>query len=347
MTSSNRFHNLCASVALLICLVVVLPGCGDKPAATTASSEAKGHAEGEASHGEGADHEDGKGHAEGEGHAEEEGHEEGGHVELTTEQVSKAGIGIATAGAMDLRDHLPLYGAIAPNAERVLEVSARFPGAIRSVKARVGDSVKRGEALATIESNESLQTYTVVAPLDGVVTKRNANEGAQTGEGSLFTVADLSTVWVELSVFPRDLAKVRVGQTVRVRSADTGLSAEGKVVYVAPFGSSSSQTLTARVQLPNRDQKWPPGLYVTADVVLSSSSIPLAVRSEALQTLENRSVDFVRNEEGFEPRPVQTGRSDGEVTEIVSGLTAGEEYATKNSFILKAELGKGEAEHAH
>jgi cobalt-zinc-cadmium efflux system membrane fusion protein len=88
-------------------------------------------------------------------------------------------------------------------------------------------------------------------------------------------------------------------------------------------------------------------LYVTADVVLSSSSIPLAVRSEALQTLENRSVVFVRNEEGFEPRPVQTGRSDGEVTEIVSGLTAGESYATKNSFILKAELGKGEAEHAH
>jgi cobalt-zinc-cadmium efflux system membrane fusion protein len=340
MTSSNRFHIFGASVALLFCLVLALTGCGDKPAAATASSESPGHAEG-------ADHDEGKGHAEGEGHAEEEGHEEGGHVELTPEQISKAGIGTETAGTMDLRDHLPLYGVIAPNAERVLEVSARFPGAIRSVKVRVGDSVKRGEALATIESNESLQTYTVVAPLNGVVTKRNANEGAQTGEGSLFTVADLSTVWVELSVFPRDLAKVGVGQTVRVRSGDTGLSAEGKVVYVAPFGSSSSQTLTARVQLPNRDQKWPPGLYVTADVVLSSSSIPLAVRSEALQTLENRSVVFVRNEEGFEPRPVQTGRSDGEVTEIVSGLTAGESYATKNSFILKAELGKGEAEHAH
>jgi cobalt-zinc-cadmium efflux system membrane fusion protein len=340
MTSSNRFHVFGASVALLVCLVLTLTACGDKPADATASSESPGHAEG-------ADHDEGKGHAEGEGHAEEEGHEEGGHIELTPEQISKAGIGTETAGTMDLRDHLPLYGVIAPNAERVLEVSARFPGAIRSVKVRVGDSVKRGEALATIESNESLQTYTVVAPLNGVVTKRNANEGAQTGEGSLFTVADLSTVWVELSVFPRDLAKVGVGQTVRVRSGDTGLSAEGKVVYVAPFGSSSSQTLTARVQLPNRDQKWPPGLYVTADVVLSSSSIPLAVRSEALQTLENRSVVFVRNEEGFEPRPVQTGRSDGEVTEIVSGLTAGESYATKNSFILKAELGKGEAGHAH
>lgn len=228
MTSSNRFHVFGAPVALLVCLVLALTGCGDKPAAATASSESPKHAEDEAGHSEGADHDDGKGHAEGEGHAEEGGHEEGGHVELTPEQVSKAGIGIETAGTMDLRDHLPLYGVIAPNAERVLEVSARFPGAIRSVKVRVGDAVKRGEALATIESNESLQTYTVVAPLNGVVTKRNANEGAQTGEGSLFTVADLSTVWVELSVFPRDLAKVRVGQTVRVRSGDTGLSADCK-----------------------------------------------------------------------------------------------------------------------
>ena len=330
------------SFALVAVLALAIAGCGDKPAATAASAEGQKHAEGEAGHDEGAAE-----HGSGDAHEEGEGREEGDHVELTPEQVSKAGIGIETAGPMNLRDHLPLYGVIAPNAERVLEVSARFPGVIRSVKARVGDSVKRGEALATIESNESLQTYVVAAPLDGVVTQRNANEGAQTGAGSLFTVADLSNVWVELSVFPRDVAKVRVGQTVRVRSADTGLSAEGKVVYVAPFGSSNSQTLTARVQLSNREQKWPPGLYVTADVVLSSSSIPLAVRSEALQTVENRTVVFVRSEEGFKPRPVEIGRDDGEITEIVSGLNGGETYATKNSFILKAELGKGEAEHGH
>ena len=318
--------------------MLALTGCGDKTAAATASSESPGMLKALTMTKEKVTQKV--------SYAEEEGHEEGGHVELRPSKSARRNWN------RNRRNHGPARSPSAlwchrPNAERVLEVSARFPGAIRSVKVRVGDSVKRGEALATIESNESLQTYTVVAPLNGVVTKRNANEGAQTGEGSLFTVADLSTIWVELSVFPRDLAKVGVGQTVRVRSGDTGLSAEGKVVYVAPFGSSSSQTLTARVQLPNRDQKWPPGLYVTADVVLSSSSIPIAVRSEALQTLENRSVVFVRNEEGFEPRPVQTGRSDGEVTEIVSGLTAGESYATKNSFILKAELGKGEAEHAH
>lgn len=279
--------------------------------------------------------------AEGEG-----GHEEGKseHLKLTAEQIESANIGLAQAGPAEVRERLPLYGVITPNAERVREVGARFPGVIRSVTKRIGDRVRQGEALATIESNESLQTYSVVAPLSGVVTVRNANPGEQAGDRPLFTVADLSTVWVELSVFPRDLAKVRVGQTVRVKSADTGQSANGKVVYVAPFGTSSNQTLTARVLLENAQGNWPPGLYVTAEVTLTSATVPLAVSSSALQTWENRTVVFVKGEEGFEPRAVQLGRRDGDVAEVLAGLEPGETYATKNSFILKAELGKGEAD---
>jgi cobalt-zinc-cadmium efflux system membrane fusion protein len=276
----------------------------------------------------------------------EAGHDgDNNHVKLTPAQIQSAGIGTAQAGPATLRERLPLYGAIAPNAERVREVAARFPGAIRTVSKRVGDPVKQGEVLATVESNESLQTYNVVAPLAGVVTARNANPGEQTGDKSLFTVADLSTVWVDLSLFPRDIAKVHVGQTVRVKSSDANVVADGKVVYVAPFGTPSNQTLSARVLLDNREQKWPPGLYVTAEVTLGTTPVPLAISSQALQTLEERNVVFVQGEEGFEPRPVQLGRSDGDATEVLAGLNPGDRYATQNSFILKAELGKGEAEH--
>jgi membrane fusion protein, heavy metal efflux system len=276
----------------------------------------------------------------------EEEHDEGS-VELSAEQIERAGIAVAVAGPATLHERLPLYGVIAPNAERMLDVSARFPGVIRSVRKRIGDAVSRGETLATVESNESLQAYSVTSPLSGFVTRRNANEGAQTGDGPLFTVADLSTVWAEISVFPRDIAKVRPGQSVRVRSADTGLAAEGKVVYIAPFGSTASQTVSARVLLSNPDGQWPPGLYVSADVMLSSKDVPLAVRNDALQTLEGRTVVFVRDEHGFEPRTVSLGRSDGEYSEVLEGLSPGDTYATQNSFILKAELGKGEAEHSH
>ncbi|HKS56566.1 MAG TPA: efflux RND transporter periplasmic adaptor subunit [Steroidobacteraceae bacterium] len=269
----------------------------------------------------------------------------GDRVKLTAEQISTAGIVVADAGPAAIRETLPVYGVIAPNAERVRDVGARFPGIIRNVAKKIGDPVRQGEKLATIESNESLQTYAVVAPLDGVVTARNANPGEQSGEKVLFTVADLSTVWVELSLFPRDIAKVRVGQTARVKSSDTGLSADGKIVYVAPFGSSTNQTLTARVLLDNAERRWAPGLYVTAEIALSQSEVPLAIRSEALQTFEGATVVFVHDEDAFEARPVRTGRTDGQWSEVTEGLKAGERYAAANSFIVKAELGKGAAEH--
>nr|ART35543.1 A11 [uncultured bacterium] len=281
------------------------------------------------------------------GHDAEEEVKEEGAVELTAEQIDKAGIGIAKVGPASIREVLPLYGVVAPNAERVLEVAARFPGVIREVRKQVGDPVRRGESLATVESNESLQTYAVVSPLNGVVTDRKANPGEQTGDKALFVVADLSTVWVELSLFPRDVAKVRIGQAVRIKSPEADLSADGKVIYVAPFGSSANQTLTARVLLDNAERRWSPGLYVTAEVTLSAMELPLVVRNQALQTVEGSSVVFVRTEHGFVARKVAIGQSDGDISEVREGLQAGESYATSNSFILKSELGKGEAEHGH
>lgn len=340
MKSISNKTMIASMVALAAGLLLLsLGGCrGDGPSEASAPA-AQVQAEHSEDKSEGGEAEHKEGHDEGEAEAE--------HVKLTPEQIQSADIGLAQAGPATVREHLPLYGVITPNAERVREVAARFPGAIRTVTKRVGDDVRQGETLATVESNESLQTYAVVAPLNGIVIARNANPGEQAGDKALFTVADLSTVWVELSVFPRDIAKIRVGQSVRVKSADTGLSADGKLVYVAPFGTSSNQTLSARVLLENTERKWPPGLYVTAEVTLTTAPVSLAVSSSALQTMEDRTVVFVKGDEGFEARALQLGRSDGEVAEVLAGLEPGDTYATKNSFILKAELGKGEAEHGH
>lgn len=270
---------------------------------------------------------------------------ESGHVKLTAEQIKAAGLDLVPAGPEQIRDVLPLYGVVAPNAERVFAVTARYPGLLRTVSRKIGDTVRKDDVLASIESNESLRAYDLVAPIAGVITARNANAGELTGDRTLFTVADLSTVWVEVSLFPRDTAKVRVGQRARISSADSGVSGEGKVVYVAPFGTSSSQTLTARVLLDNADRRWATGLYVTAELTLAEQPVPIAIKNEAIQTLEGGSVVFVQNESGFEARAVSIARSDSTYSEIVDGLRAGEVYVTRNSFILKAELGKGEAAH--
>ncbi len=272
---------------------------------------------------------------------------EAAHVEVSSDAAQAAGIELASAGPAAVRELLPLYGAVEPDAERVREVTARFPGLIRSVRKQVGDAVRQGEVLATIESNESLTTYAVTSPLAGVVTVRHANPGEKAGEGALFTVADLSGVWVELQLFPRDIAKVRKGQRVRIRAADDDRTSEGRISYIAPVGQAGTQTLTARVPVDNRDRRWAPGLYVTGEVALSEIDAPVAVRSSALQTLVSDTVVFVVDGDGFRAQPVVAGRSDGEHTEIRSGLVAGARYAATNSFVLKSELGKGEAGHEH
>ncbi len=338
-----------------------LTACGEskapeaKAAAEASHADEKGHA-----------HDDAKGHDEGKPHNEaEEGHSEGdqhektgeaGHAEegehgealkLTPEARKAAGLVIAAAGPATLVETLPLYGVVKPNAERVRSVTARFPGVVRSVNAKVGDSVRQGASLATVESNESLQVYGLSSPLAGVVTERFTNPGEQAEGQPLFTVADLSSVWVELSLFPRDRSRIQVGQTVRVQAADGGQTSEGKIVFVSPLSSSATQSLTARVLLDNRDGRWTPGLYVQGAVAVAESAVALAVPVAALQELEGGTSVFVDDADGLEARVVKTGRNDGRVVEILDGLKAGEAVVGEGSFVLKAELGKGEAEHDH
>ena len=279
-------------------------------------------------------------------HGAEDGHDEG-HIELTQEQLKPAGISLSQAGPGNIREALPVYGVIKTNAEQVQSVSARFDGVIRSVNKKIGDHVAKGEVLVTVEANDSLKTYSVTSALDGVITQRNANIGEQTAGRVLFVVENFSTVWVDLSLFPKDVAKIALGQPVRIKSASSPVTGEGIVIYIAPQGNSASQAATARVLLNNADNLWKPGLFVNAEVTLSEAPASTVIQNEAVQLVDGETVIFVQGEEGFEPRTVTLGRTDGEATEVLSGLNAGETYVFKNSFVLKSEMGKEDAEHGH
>lgn len=262
---------------------------------------------------------------------------------LSDTQLREAAVEMAVVGPAVLRETLPLYGTVAVNAERSRDVVARYPGLVKSVERRVGDAVRQGDTLATVESNESLQTYTITSPLSGTIASRNANAGEQTSDKPLFVVVDLSTVWVELSLFTHDAAKVRKGQVVIIRSPGTDARASGSITYVGPFGSSATQSLTARVLLDNPSQQWTPGLYVSGDVVLSERKASIAIRRSAVQRIADQPVVFVRTEGGIEVRHVALGQGDGEFVEVLSGIKAGESYAATNSYVLKAETLKSQA----
>ena len=195
---------------------------------------------------------------------------------------------------------------------------------------------------------ESMARHEIRAPLSGEVIERNVTIGeAVTADEGIFTVADLSSIWVDVTVYARDISSVRAGQVATVKSTDLGSEASGRVSYIGPLVGQDTRAATARIVLPNPGGRWRPGLFVAVDLVREEATVPLAVSAEAIQTFRDWRVVFVRSGNWFEARPLELGRSDGEWVEVLKGLSPGEQYAGINSFAVKAEIGKLGATHDH
>ncbi|RAI58000.1 efflux RND transporter periplasmic adaptor subunit [Roseicella frigidaeris] len=194
---------------------------------------------------------------------------------------------------------------------------------------------------------EALRRQEVRAPIAGRITARPKMLGdAVSAEMEVYTLADLATVWVEMAVPPADLAFVQEGMAARI-AGESGRLGEGRIVFLSPVLDPETRSARAVVELPNPAGALRPGGFVTAEVATGAQAVPLLLPRAALQQVEGETVVFVRTAEGFARRAVVLGRGDGEEVEVVSGLDPGERYAAGNSFLLKAELGKAEAGHAH
>jgi len=307
-------------------------------AAYAHGDEPESHEGGEAGHGQEGDHGE-------EEHEHEEEH--GDKTEISKESADAMKIEVQKSGPATVHQTIGLTGKITLNQNRVAQIRARFPGIVRSVNKGIADTVKKGEALATIESNESLQVYSVVSPLDGVVLGRNTNIGDVAESEPMFVVADLSQLWAEFFIFSRDVERIKPGQKIDIKSLTDETSTEAVLANLLPTAESSSQTVVARVTIDNPDNKWRAGMTVRGDVVLSEREVPLAVKTTAIQRQEGGNVVYVQKGDTYEMRKVDVGQSDREWTEILSGLEPGETYVSANSFIVKADIAKSEAEHEH
>lgn len=221
--------------------------------------------------------------------------------------------------------------------------------AMREAEIVVASAREKLAALgADASGTDALNRYELRAPFDGVVIEKHLSIGEAVREDSqVFTVSDLASVWAEISVPARDLDHVRAGSTVTVRSTASGLTVRGTVLHVGALLGEQTRSALARVVLGNPDLAWRPGLFVTVSLDVERIEVPVAVGLAAVQTVEGREVVFVRSKDGFELRPVRLGRRDSEQVEILEGVAAGEQVAVRNSFVLKAELGKEAAEHVH
>ncbi|MDN5835956.1 MAG: efflux RND transporter periplasmic adaptor subunit [Nitrosospira sp.] len=216
-------------------------------------------------------------------------------------------------------------------------------------------SVKLRTLEAPIESTKqsdkqdrTLARYEIRAPISGLIIAKDIAQGQTLKEDTtIFTIADISTVWAQLTVYPKDLDVVKLGQTAIVRATASDIEGEGVVSYISALVGAQTRSATARVVLDNKDGDWLPGMFVTAELVTEEIEAPVAVSVDAIQTLGDNSVVFGRYGKYFEARPLKLGRSDGTMVEVQSGLSAGERYAAGNSFAVKAELGKSGATHDH
>ena len=268
-------------------------------------------------------------------------------IRISDVKLAAAGATFAEAGPATLTNTLSFNGVLRANQETVVQVTPRFPGIVKSVSKRVGDAVVKDEPVALIESNQSLTAYELKAAIAGTIIDRQISLGEYASEQKpAFVVADLSTIWVDLSIYRQDLSRVRIGNEVLIDPDDGAGDIKGLISYLAPVGASDTQTAIARVVLQNKSGRLRPGLFVTARLVLAERKVPVAVHAGAIQTLENKSVVFVREGgDKLEARPVELGDSDQRFVEIRAGISPGEKYVAENSFVVKAEMGKGEGDH--
>jgi cobalt-zinc-cadmium efflux system membrane fusion protein len=269
-----------------------------------------------------------------------------GRTRIAPEMAEAFGLETMIAGPATLKEVVSVYGTIVPNPERVREVSARFDGAIQSVDVAVGTIVRQGQRLATVESNESLQSYAITAPIGGVIMERSANAGEQTGGRRLFTIVDTSSVWAELSVFPGDRSRVVPGAEVEIAPATGGPAAAGTIALIRPI-ASANQSVTARVVLANDAGQWALGTYVTGTIKVTEFDVPLAVRRSGLQGFRDFTVVYAQIGDEYEVRMLELGRQDDEWVEVLGGLVPGTRYVTENSYVLKADVEKSGASHDH
>jgi cobalt-zinc-cadmium efflux system membrane fusion protein len=201
------------------------------------------------------------------------------------------------------------------------------------------------------QPQETLHKQFLRAPISGRISERRVDLGGLIGregqESELYVIVNLDDVWVDLAVSPEDIASVREGGPITVRAIGTADEAHAQVIFVSPLLDRETRNARVIATMPNADHRWKPGTFVTAEIPLESAPSRLLVPRTALQTIKGKPALFVRDAAGFEARQVRTGREDDDDVEILSGLTAGETIAVANSFTLKAELEKADAEHGH
>ncbi|RYY77372.1 MAG: HlyD family efflux transporter periplasmic adaptor subunit [Gammaproteobacteria bacterium] len=255
-----------------------------------------------------------------------------------------AGLEIQTevAGPVTLHETISVYGKVIADPALERAVGARFDGIITAVQVNLGDQVSKGQALFTVESNESLRPVAVHAPISGVIALQQAKVGEQTQGKTLIRIVDNSKSYAELAVFSSQVSRVKKGAIVTIGEGNSKVT--GTVEHVG-VEASANQSVSVRVKLDGG--QLPLGSQITAQINVADYDVPLAIKRVGLQAFRDFTVVFAQVGDEYEVRMLELGREAGEWIEVLGGLEPGTRYVTENSFVVKADIEKSGASHDH
>jgi membrane fusion protein, heavy metal efflux system len=270
-----------------------------------------------------------------------------GRTRITADAAKAGGIEIETVGPATIGETRELYGTVQLATTARSEIRGQFPGRIVSVTKQVGDTVKRGQLLARIESSESLQVYPVYSTVSGVVAERNGNPGDVTFDRALYVIIDPAQTTVVFNIFPKDLGAIQPGMAVQIETMEGTAIAAARLGQYLPDGNVETGTALVRASVPNRGGRLRPGMALRGRVTINAVQVPLAVRTEALQRFRDFTVVFANYGQDYEVRMLELGRKSPEWTEVLSGIKPGTPYAAKGAFLIRADIEKSGASHDH
>ncbi|MDO8862056.1 HlyD family efflux transporter periplasmic adaptor subunit [Haliea sp. E1-2-M8] len=255
-------------------------------------------------------------------------------------------ISTETAGVATLHQIIRVYGTLVlpPDAKR--QIQARFDGEVKQMHVKLGDQVSKGQALVTIESNESLKTYQITAPMDGVISQQFASTGEQSAGRTLLEITRTGTLLAELAVYPMDRPKVKAKSpvTLTINGFEEPLTS---TIRGSKTGLRDDQARLFLAEVDNTDGLLSEGLFITGDIEVDTFTVPLAVKRAGLQSFRDFTVVYAKVGEEYEVRMLELGREAGPWVEVLGGLEPGTVYVTENSYIIKADIEKSGASHDH
>lgn len=269
-----------------------------------------------------------------------------GRTRIADSVADAMGIATETAAGATLHQSIRVYGKLTlpPGAKR--QIQARFDGVIKAMPVSLGDRVAQGQLLATIESNESLKAFQILAPMGGVISQQFASTGEMSAGRALLEITRTDTLVAELAVYPMDGPRVQEGApvTLSFNGMDKVLTS---TISGSRIGVRDDQASLLLAEIDNTDGVLSEGLFVTGDIQVDSFSVPLAVKRSGLQGFRDFTVVYAKVGEDYEVRMLELGREAGPWVEVVGGLEPGTQYVTQNSYIIKADIEKSGASHDH